>query len=196
MSFSLKKLIGGNSTTAQVVDDHLVLSLLDAQEPKIWRMGLDKIGTASFEIKTESGSNVTKLILKPKKGTAEIIAAYDNKKTAIDALTAASSALQNQGIRTSVSTPETKRVKEKTAADTDAPKIVYRDTPPEKTSEAQKWLIALMGAIIVIGLYMYLTSIIPETNMEFQGQGTQATSTDPQSSTGVPVSADDFLGGL
>lgn len=196
MSFSLKKLIGGNVTKAQVVDDHLVLSLLHAQEPKIWRMALDKIGTASFEIKTDSNSNVTKLILKPKKGTAEIIAAFENKKIAIDALTAASSALQNQSAQVTTKNTEQKRTKAKQESETGAQKIIYTDQPPSKANEAQKWLIALMGAIIVVGLYMYLTSLIPETNVEFQGQTARAVATDPQSSTGVPVSADDFLGGL
>ena len=82
-------------STAEVVDGHLVLSLLNAQDPKIWRMDLDKIGTASFEIKKDSEGNNAKLILKPKKGTAEIIASYGSQEQAMSALSAASQALHH-----------------------------------------------------------------------------------------------------
>jgi len=40
--------------TATVADDHLVLSFPNAVEPIVWRKSLDKIGSATFEVKQET----------------------------------------------------------------------------------------------------------------------------------------------
>jgi len=64
MSLLMKKQL---KSSAEVVDKHLILSLPNAVEPIVWRMALDKIGTASFEIKHVKASDSYKLILKPKR---------------------------------------------------------------------------------------------------------------------------------
>ena len=165
---------------AEIVDSHLVLSLLDAQEPKVWRMELDKIGTASFEIKQSQNEDETKLILKPKKGTAEIIATYDTKEAALNALSMASQALQNQTCARKIS------------------KSAPANTNSAEVSENQKrWVGVLVGAFVVIGLYMYLSSLMPKENLGFGNTSVSTNSTAPvQERTGVPVSADEFLGGF
>ena len=190
MVLPFKKLRHKNSsaTSADVIDGHLTLSLLDAIEPKIWRTSLDKIGSACFELKQSSHSEVTKLVLKPKKGTAEIIAEFQTKKEAFDALTAASNALQN-GI------PQTKTTNNKqNDASASTPPLAQQNVQ-KKTS---KWVVIFWGIVIVVGLYYYMTSLIPDQTTDF-GQAANninATSTAPQDAVGVPVSADDFLNGL
>lgn len=191
MVFNFKK--KSNSLSADVINEHLILSLPHALEPIVWRMAMDKIGTAAFEVKQDAKSETTNLILKPKKGTAEIIAPFATKEDAIDALMAASNAMQNaERTSTANDSPNTRkpnRIKEKTKI-THAPSV-------KNASESQKWIIAILGAIIVIGLYSYLTTLIPNTvdSTTISNQASMATGA-PQDTTGVPVSADDFFSGM
>lgn len=168
-----------NGTNAEVVDGHLVLSLLDAQEPKVWRMALDKIGTASFEIKKTKDSEETKLVLKPKKGTAEIIAVYNTQAQAIHALTNTSVVLQG------------KKQSKSQAITVESPTATPQITIDNK--QGSKWSILLFAVIVVIGLYVYLTSMMPEVSPITTGTTTAPSS---QNQTGVPMSADDFLSGM
>lgn len=181
MALSFKKTINSKPTSANVVDGHLVLSLLNAQEPKIWRMDLSKIGSASFEIKQETDGITTKLILKPKKGTAEIIAVFNTQEEAVEALTLAAKALHGNGASTTSSksiNPEQKQL-------------------PQTSSSSPKWLFVILGLFVVIGLYFYTNNLIPETNIGFEQKSTSRISTSsPQETIGIPVSADDFLNGL
>ena len=173
MALSFKKTINSKSTSANVVDGHLVMSLLNAQEPKIWRMDLNKIGTASFEIKQDKDSSITKLILKPKKGTAEIIAIFNSQEEAIGALTLAANALQ--GNETS-----SNKVQDKTS---------------ETSSSSPKWLFVLLGLFVVVGLYFYTSNLVPEKNIGFEQVVTTSTTntSSPQETIGIPVSADDYF---
>jgi hypothetical protein len=182
MVFSLKKQNNKVMISADVVDDYLILSLPNALEPVVWRMAMDKIGTAAFEVKQEAKSEKANLILKPKKGTAEIIAPFATKEEAIEALVAASNAMHNGSTHN---------------APTRKNNIIKNNSKISNSSETQKWIIVLLGAIIVIGLYSYLTTLIPDTieSNSLSNQASMATNA-PQETTGVPVSADDFLGQL
>ncbi len=78
-------------------------------------------------------------------------------------------------------------------------KITKQENPPSTDiKEGNKWGIALLGAIIVIGLYYYLTTLIPIRNEGFDSANTPSSfnAQSPQNTTGVPVDADSFLNGL
>jgi hypothetical protein len=181
MTLFFKKTKNIQTTSADVVNDHLILSLLGAKDPKIWRMSLDKIGTASLEIKQEKDSAVTKLILKPKKGTAEIIASFNSQEEALEALTLAAEALQHKD------TQEKMPIKHRENTG---------NTNPETSTSSSKWIIVLLGLVIVIGLYYYLDKLIPNKNIGFEkATSSQTNTSSPQETIGVPVSADDFLNG-
>lgn len=175
----INKLKSIKSTSANIADGHLVLSLLDAQDPKVWRMALDKIGTATFELKSEKDSETTKLVLKPKKGTAEIIATFNTKNDAFNALTVASDALNYKQTAT----------KEKLENPTTSAQTT-------NTSSSKKWVLLLMGFVTVILLYVYMTSLIPQTTVGFEQNTTSSTQPNNNSTTGVPLSADEFLGSM
>ena len=192
MSFSLKNLISSPASTAEVVNGYLILSLPNAIEPIVWRMALDKIGTAAFEVKQEDNSNITKLTLKPKKGTAEIIASFTDKDKTMQALMAASRALQTAPPKSVTTTPLNTSQKRQHA---ETQTVSTSSETNNGQTETHKWIIAVFGVLIVLGLYYYLTTLIPTTNIGFGTQNTAATATTEQS-TGVPVSADDFLRGL
>jgi len=193
MNLSLKKLLSKTKSAAEIADNHLVLSLPEAIEPVVWRMSLDKIGTASFEVKPLKDSEKAKLILKPKKGAAEIIANFETKDEAVNALMIASKALQSGA---SQSAKQQEKVIVKASGDSEASHetVVINNT---NNKEKQKWAIAVLGAILVLGLYYYLTTLIPNSAQGFESSNNSFNSTlNPTDATGVPVSADDFLNGL
>lgn len=198
MGFSLKNIIGNTSAKGQVTDGHLLLSFPDAMEPVVWRMELDKIGTASFEVKQDDEAGTAKLVLKPKKGTAEVIAPFSSKEEAVEALLIASNALQNAKPQATIISDTTKQPAKKVDEQYVRQYEDVSHRPAEnQNQEATKWLLAVFGAIFVIGLYYYLTTLIPERIPNINNQtATSINSSDPTNATGVPVSADDFLGGL
>jgi len=183
------------TSSAEVVDSHLILALPNAVDPVVWRMALDKIGTASFEIKEIKTSGHFKLVLKPKKGTAELIATFETKDEALAAMMQASDAMQN---------PSSEQAKK---SDSKEPKIniVTPQTAIDNSSAkkgGQKWLWLFLGLILVIGLYAVLSNMMPNRIENFGSEqqaagaqlSSQGSSARPQ--TGVPLSADDFLNGL
>ena len=64
-----------------------------------------------------------------------------------------------------------------------------------KSKGINKWVKLLLGLLIVVGLYAYLMSLMPNriNNLSDSPAATPSSST-PQ--TGVPLSADDFLNGM
>lgn len=195
MTFSFQNIFKSQQSSAEVVDGYLILSLLDAIEPVVWRMSLEKIGAAAFEIKSEESGTLSKLILKPKKGTAEIIASFSEKEGAVQALKKASMALQNkaQASFTPVPTPDG-------GADKNNKTVkIAASTQHIPKKEGQRWWLVIVGIILVGGLYYYLNTLIPNTTTNFQGAQNIAApnnNASPSNTTGVPVSADDFLNGL
>lgn len=179
MTLSNKKKL---KSSAEVVDKHLILSLPNATEPIIWRMALDKIGTASFEIKQTKDSNVYKLILKPQKGAAETIAPFDSKDEALQALLQASDALQK---------PETTYVESK-------------KQPSKSLSHANdyksnlKWIYLLISLFSLIAVYLYMRSLVPNkiNGLDNSPRSTMNSLTTNEPEAGVPMSADDFLNGI
>jgi len=173
------------ASSAEVVENHLILSLTNAKEPIVWRMALDKIGTASFEIKEIKTSGNHKLVLKPKKGNAETIATFEAQEDALTALIQASDAMQ-------------KPANTNKASKTNEQKINIITPDASKTKKGGKWLWLLLGLFIVIGLYSYLMSLMPNRVQNFGGA--QTTNSAPASpsglQSGVPMSADDFLNNL
>jgi hypothetical protein len=177
MSLLKKKQI---TSSAEVVDNHLILSLPNAMEPVVWRMALDKIGTASFEIKPTKNKDAYQLVLTPKKGTMETIAPFEDKENAMTALMQASNAMQ----RPSKAKDNSQQQIHVTSAGLSA----------QQNQPSRKWIYLLLGFITVIGLYILMVKQVPKT---INSAGNQSTSiSSGTSQTGVPQSADDFLNGL
>ena len=192
MKLGSKKQKNVRQSSAEVIDDHLILSLTNAVEPVVWRMELNKIGTASFEIKEIKASGNHKLVLKPKKGTAETIATFETKDEALVALTQASTALQNPVQNTPTNTEQKINVITPTIASTNE-----TNAPKSKN----KWLWLFLGFLVVIGLYSYLMSMVPNRINNFgsaptTNSSTNAPSSDNRAPAGVPLSADDLLGNM
>ena len=182
MSFVGNKKI---KSSAEVVDKHLILSLPNAIEPIVWRMDLSKMGTASFEIKKIKSSDAHKLVLKPKKGTAESIAQFEDKETALNALLQASEAMQRPEHSEQFAAPINNANNKQTTL-----------TQP-KNKSSNKWLYLFLGFLAVIALYIYMTMQIPKKiTRPTNNSETTIPSSNDKAPVGVPLSADDFLNGL
>ena len=161
------------TSSAEVVDNHLILSLTNAIEPIVWRMALDKIGTASFEIKEIKTSGNHKLVLKPKKGTAETIATFEQKDDALTALIQASDAMQKPNNVNKTSKSNEQKIN-----------IITPEAINSSTKQSsKKWLWLLLGLFIVIGLYSYLVNSMP--NRVSNIGSTQTATTAPTSPSGL-----------
>ena len=168
MTHAMKK----NDADVRVIDGSLVLSFPNAAEPVVWRMNLAQAKEAGFEVRESKG--LFRLVQKSGADTQDI-AAFDTRETAVDALMQVSSALQGG-------------------------RKPANDIGGALKGEGVQWIVAIAGVLIVAGLFFYLTQITPvESNLTAGSTGatqtSTATSADPQSSSGVPVSADDFLKG-
>ncbi len=186
---SKKKTNQNNSVTATVADDHLVLSLPNAIEPIIWRKSLEKIGSAIFEVKKAAGKEIYNLTLKKTKTSSEVIASFDEKDEAVVALNAASNAFHGRGHQNNVAA----------TGSTITPATVPAQSQVQQNPQnnGQKWIFAAMAAAVVIGLYLYMMNIMPVPNVMGDTQtGASIQGPVTPDSTGVPVSADDFLNSM
>ena len=173
-------------SSAEVVDNHLILSLPNASEPVVWRMALDKIGTASFEIKPVKGEDAYKLLLTPKKGTAETIAPFASKEEALAALMQASDAMQ----RPAQQSTQAEAVQNISMAHMGASGIAGAGN-----KASRKWLYLLLAFLAVVGLYALMLKQMPNKVDNF-GNALSSPSSGGANQIGVPQSADDFLNGL
>lgn len=160
-----------NNADVRVIDGSLVLSFPHAAEPVVWRMNLSQAKEAGFEIREAKGKF---LLVQKSGGDTNDIAAFDSRGDAVDALMRVSSALQ--GGRAPANDIGGGLLK----------------------NESVQWAIAIAGVIIVAALFYFAAHMSP-TGSDLAATGASPASAeanaDPQTSTGVPVSADDFLKG-
>jgi hypothetical protein len=181
------KITGKNSSTANITYGKLVISTPDSIEPSIWTTDLEQITSSAFKTKSEENGNYSLIIEKiektenkgkeTNKTITEIIATYDNKELAIAALMNTSKALKSSPSEINLLLEKGKQ-------------------HPSNKSEAKQWLIALLAAALLIGMFMYLGKLAPNT-MNYQNQQTlNSQSSGAGSTTGVPVDADKMLEGF
>lgn len=185
----LRKMKGNYVTSAKVVDGTLILSAPDAVSPVVWRWDLAQVASSALEIK-ESKDNGYILALKTPKGEVCEVAPFDNRDKAMVALMAVSRAMEGaQGhIKAANSTPKSASTAEK----------VVVAAPEKQKNELVQWLIAIFGVLGIVALFFYLMTVSPETASTGYVSSSSSVNgaANPKESTGVPVSADDFLGGM
>lgn len=183
MMINIKKQKKTEKIIASKVDDVLILSCVNAVQPIVWRMEIDKIGTASFEVDIDAQTGHTSLVMKQKTGKAEKIAVFKTKEEAVEALMAASDAMQSISIpspamQAKVSTPQ---------------KMIVKG----QQKSGLKWGWLALAFVVVVLLYIYLTTLMPQTmELPTNAQNSLSDQTPPQQRTGVPMSADDYLQGF
>lgn len=180
-------------TSAKVVDGKLILSLPDALTPVVWQMDLAHAKASALEVLHNEAMSAYTLTLKTPKGETIEVAAFDERENAVEGLMAASAALENahgliRGHETASAHPAndggSTGKKKKTLS------------PAQKKQKKNRWITSILALVILFILFSIWVSVIPrKVTVGGPAPESIATSTSPQESSGVPVSADDFLRG-
>jgi len=181
---------GKYKSSAKVVDGTLILSLPGALSPVVWRWDLGQAKASALEVTEKDG--VFTLILKTPRGEVQEVAPFATRVKALEALMAVSKAMENAKGQIASSNAQSQN---QTAALSDEQNSSHTGLSSNKAlTEAVKWMIALFSVLAVIALFFYLSSITPDSALSPRQTASTNQTSNPQESTGVPVSADDFLG--
>lgn len=170
----MKKNAVSNNVSSNVTINagKLILSLPDAKSPTIWQVNIDAAQLSAFSIKEDSKKKTFSLVSQDSSESINEIAAFDDKQEAVDILMEISNVLQ------------TTQSKNKSNPSND-----------NKTGSDNK-----IGAVISVALIVVLIIIWTQTSSKKSGLGTQgsasvssSSSVNASESSGVPMSADDFL---
>lgn len=196
----IKKLTGGYSSSAKVVDGTLIISLPDAISPVVWRMDFGHAKSSAIEVRDNDGHYV--LILKTPKGDVNDIAPFDSKSKAVNALMAVSKAMEHgQGQIRPVAVQVAQAVETKGEAAT-AEQVVanVNMTQAAPKSAKNQTLAGIIGVLVLVGLIAFLFKL--STASYEYGAGSDSARTQASTSmgedteqVGVSVSADSFLRG-
>lgn len=179
----IEKITGGYSSSAKVVDGTLVLSLPNALSPVVWRMELGHVKASALEVRDADNDSFI-LTLKTPREDVHDIAPFATRAAAVKALMAVSRALEQQ----QHTTPAV------VANDTSDTPVPVQKSTVNTTGKKSKALTGLIALLILGGLIMLFMNIAPKS-ASFPGGADQPASFvgNPATTTGVPVSADDFL---
>lgn len=173
-----------SQTTARVVDGKLILTCPQAITPVVWQMELNDVKASALEVLQEGGKKGHfALTLKTPQADDLTAASFETREEAVEALSAASSALENAygHIRTG-----------QAPANTNA----HTAAPQKKQSRPGRWIAGILGVIVLILLFGIWGNSAPRSPNSFQQPSSAnmaAQPTNPADSAGVPISADDFL---
>lgn len=160
-----------NRPTAAITGGALVLSLPAAQSPIVWRVDLAALTAAAFEVTEEK--QVYNLILKPSQEKTQSIASFESKKDALEALMAASRALEK-----SYSAPS-------------APEISLHHRGKGFFTNLLKWTLTI--ALVIFAFMAVRTLIAPATSIQSLTPSSAENSRGSAPAVGEPLSAEDFL---
>lgn len=170
------------SSNITIVDGKLILSLPDAQMPVVWQMDLEKAQSSVFTIQEDKKAKNFTLILKNSDGTTNEIASFESKQDAVDILMETSSVIQNAH----------GQIRPNAANNNGQAQTQNNAGRNNKTSAA-----LALALILVLGL---IWSVSASRKLDPSARSTTAStssnfpsSTNARESSGVPVSADDFL---
>ena len=171
------------SSDITIVDGKLILSLPDAQMPVVWQMDLEKAQSSVFTIQENKKDKDFTLVLKNSDGTTNEIASFENKQDAVDVLMETSSVIQNAH----------GEIKPGAANNNTGQASAQKSTGKNDKASAA----LALALILVLGLIWTMSA---SRKLDPAARTTTAvassnspSSTNARESSGVPVSADDFL---
>jgi hypothetical protein len=176
-------------SSAKVVDGSLIISLPDALNPVVWRMELSNVKASALEVRPHSNDGTFILSLKTPKGDVHEIAPFSSREIAVRALMRVSSALQGASGKMFTSTTLLPGVT--TAQDMPSRPALLGAGPT-----SLKWLIALVGVVVVIFLFAKMSSMARQYAMSGSSQTATGDAAAPNANTGVPLSAEDMFRGM
>lgn len=174
------------ASSVKIVDGKLILSLPEAETPVVWQMDLDHAKSSAFTVQEDKKAKNFTLVLKTTDGSIEEIAPFKTKEDAVEILMETSNVLQNaHGQIKPVSVVQNAAGGQPAAT-------------ADKDEGSDKLGAVLAVALIIVLIFVWtISSSGPTGTLEQSAQNanTNALSgnVDPRQSSGVPVSADDFL---
>ncbi|PCI96477.1 MAG: hypothetical protein COB14_09995 [Alphaproteobacteria bacterium] len=161
------------SSNITIVDGKLILSLPDAQMPVVWQMDLGKAQSSVFTIQEDKKQKNFTLILKNSDDTTNEIASFKNKQDAVDILMETSSVIQN-------------------AHGQIKPSAANNNNGQGKNDRTSA--ILALALIFVLGLIWTISASGKlDPSARATTSSTSPSGANARDSSGVPVSADDFL---
>ena len=174
-------------TQANVVDGKLILTCPAAVTPVVWQMDVTVTESSALEV-TAGENGMALLVLKAGKGKAKEIATFDHKDKAVAALMAASKALQNAHGQMGAPLADNTAVGD---AGLQAP------VRTQTISQTGGWFKKIFTILAVLAILFFAYSVIMVLSGLSGGSGapSRTVTESQQPSSGVPMSADDFLRG-
>ena len=175
------------ASSVKIVDGKLILSLPDAQTPVVWQMDLQHAQSSAFTVQEDKKAKNFSLVLKTGEGKAEEIAPFETKEQAVEILMETSEILQNAH-------GQIKPVSVVASTGAAAPVAAA-----QKEEGSDKLGAILAVALIVVLVFVWTVSssgptrTTQGTSAESASASTLSGNVDARQSSGVPVSADDFL---
>lgn len=189
MKRMIENLTGNYSASARVIDGTLILSLPDAITPVVWRLDLSQTRASALEVRAQEDGHFT-LLLKTPRGDVNDIASFASRGRAVAALMSVTRAMeQAQGQIHSVE------------QNGDVYNPTHLPVPVRgrkaksyaaNNNGAKGWIGAVVALVLVILLGGAIMNMGPRT-VSSATSINPAAGTAPAPTTGVPVSADDFL---
>ena len=190
----IESITGGYTASGRVTGNALILTLPDAIAPVVWRFDLSQVRSSALEVRETDGKFV--LVIKTPRSDTHDVAVFADRAGAVRALMAASRALEGQPDYTAG--PDAPP-----AAANDAVLTARRDEPAryaprEKRGGAGKWVAGILGVLVLLVVLIALRSQMPsnasfDTSATGGGTPVPGAAADAAGSSGVPVSADQFL---
>lgn len=181
-----QKIHGGKpASTAKVVDGVLILSLLDAVTPVVWRWNLSDAKASALEIREKDGT--FNLILKTPRADVQDVAPFDTREKALYALSCVSKALESAH----------GQMQERGAVLHTMSPAPTPTAPAVKHNDGTKLLTGLLAIAVLIGLFIWLGNLAPRRlDDSISATASSSPSTQGEGDTGVPISAEEYLNGL
>lgn len=172
-----KKCTNTYESSAKVVEGNLILSLPDAVNPIVWRMELGNVKASALEVRAGTADGLFVLSLKTPKGESHDVAPFDSREKAVHALMCVSNAMQNAERGLSAPLPGY---------------AAMPDGGKKQKMGIWKWLLVLVGVLLIIFLFSYLGNVAPRTGdvSAVSGPG------ESEGESGIPQSADEMLKGF
>lgn len=172
-----------------IVDGKLILSLPDACDPVVWQMDLEKAQSAAFSVKENKKDKRFALVLRSDQGASEDIAEFEDKASAVDVLMETSSVMQGAH----------GRIKGGGAALDVQKSHVAAASRGSGGSDKAGAVLAVILVVILLGIWAMSASIPDKiggaavAGSSASSSGSASAPTSARESSGVAVSADDFL---
>lgn len=189
MKRMIQTLTGNYSASANVVDGTLIISLPDAINPVVWRLDLGQARASAMEVRGQDNGTFM-LVLKTPRNDVNDIAGFSSKAAALGALMAISRALEHAHgqIR-----PIANDIPPMPAGTNTLPVPVRTIAPKKKAAKGKSVLAGLVAVVLIVILLGALANVAPMPSSVMRDATPAAGTPSSAASTGVPLSADDFL---